>query len=46
VAHSAEPICRYLDDIKDILDTFATAGDVAATQTALQQACVDNGVCK
>jgi len=46
VAHGAAAVEKWAPVYKDILNTFATKGDVAATQTALQQACVDNGVCK
>jgi len=46
VAHGAAAVEKWATVYKDILNTFATKGDVAATQTALQQACVDNGVCK
>jgi len=46
VAHGAAAVERWATVYKDILNTFATKGDVAVTQTALQQACVDNGVCK
>lgn len=46
VAHGAAAVEKWATVYKDILNTFATTGDVAATQTALQQACVDNGVCK
>ena len=46
VAHGAAAVEKWATVYKDILNTFATKGDVAATQAALQQACVDNGVCK
>jgi glucose/mannose transport system substrate-binding protein len=46
VVHGAAAVEKWATVYKDILNTFATTGDVAATQTALQQACVDNGVCK
>jgi glucose/mannose transport system substrate-binding protein len=46
VVHGAAAVEKWATVYKDILNTFATKGDVAATQTALQQACVDNGVCK
>jgi glucose/mannose transport system substrate-binding protein len=46
VAHGAAAYEKWATVYKDILNTFATKGDVAATQTALQQACVDNGICK
>jgi len=46
VVHGAAAVEKWATVYKDILNTFATKGDVAATQKALQQACVDNGVCK
>lgn len=46
VAHGAAAIEKWATVYKDILTTFATKGDVAAAQAALQQACVDVGVCK
>jgi len=46
VAHGAAAVEKWATVYKDILSTFATRGDVAAAQSALQQACVDNGVCK
>ena len=46
VVHGAAAVEKWATVYKDILNTFATKGDVSATQTALQQACVDNGVCK
>ncbi|NWG20712.1 MAG: carbohydrate ABC transporter substrate-binding protein [Chloroflexi bacterium] len=46
VAHGAAAVEKWATVYKDILNTFATTGDVAAAQQALQQACVDNGVCK
>jgi len=46
VAHGAAAVEKWATVFKDILNAFATRGDVAATQAALQQACVDNGVCK
>lgn len=46
VAHGAAAVEKWATVYKDILNTFATTGDVAAAQAALQQACVDNGVCK
>jgi len=46
VAHGAAAVEKWATVYKDILTTFATKGDVAAAQAALQQACVDNGVCK
>lgn len=46
VAHGAAAVEKWATLYKDILNTFATRGDVAAAQKALQQACGDNGVCK
>jgi glucose/mannose transport system substrate-binding protein len=46
VAHGAAAVEKWATVYKDILNTFATRGDVPATQKALQQACVDNKVCK
>lgn len=46
VAHGAAAVEKWATVYKDILTTFATSGDVAAAQKSLQQACVDNGVCK
>ena len=46
VAHGAAAIEKWSTVYKDIMNTYATTGDAAATQKALQQACVDNGVCK
>jgi glucose/mannose transport system substrate-binding protein len=46
VVHGAAAVEKWATVYKDILNTFATTGDVAAAQTALQQACADNGVCK
>lgn len=46
VVHGAAAVEKWATVYKDIMNTFATKGDVAATQAALQQACVDNGVCK
>ena len=46
VAHGAAAVEKWATVYKDVLNTFATRGDVAAAQKALQQACVDNGVCK
>jgi glucose/mannose transport system substrate-binding protein len=46
VAHGAAAFEKWATVYKDILNAFATRGDVAAAQKALQQACVDNGVCK
>jgi glucose/mannose transport system substrate-binding protein len=46
VAHGAAAVEKWVTEYKDVLNTFATRGDVAAAQKALQQACVDNAVCK
>jgi glucose/mannose transport system substrate-binding protein len=46
VAHGAAAVEKWATVYKDVLNTFATRGDVAAAQKELQQACVDNGVCK
>ena len=46
VAHGAAAVEKWATVYKDILTTFATKMDVAAAQASLQQACVDNGVCK
>jgi glucose/mannose transport system substrate-binding protein len=42
VAHGAAAIEKWATVYKDILNTFATTGDVAASQKALQQASLDN----
>jgi len=46
VVHGAAAVEKWATVYKDILNTFATKGDVAAASKSLQQACVDNGVCK
>jgi glucose/mannose transport system substrate-binding protein len=46
VAHGAAAVEKWATVYKDILNSFATRGDVAAAQKALQQACRDNGTCK
>lgn len=46
VAHGAAAVEKWATVYKDILNTFATRGDVAAAQKALQQTCMENGVCK
>jgi len=46
VVHGAAAIEKWATVYKDILNTFATKGDVAAAQKSLQQSCVYNGVCK
>lgn len=43
VVHGAAAVEKWATVYKDILNTFATKGDVAATQKALDQAAVDNG---
>lgn len=37
---------KWITAYKDVIALFVSKGDVAAAQTALQQACVDAGVCK
>jgi glucose/mannose transport system substrate-binding protein len=44
VVHGAAAVEKWATVYKDILTTFATKGDVAATQKALEQAAADNGV--
>jgi maltose-binding protein MalE len=46
VAHGAAAVEKWAAVYKDILNTFATKGDVAAASKSLQHACVDKGVCK
>jgi len=46
VAHGAAAVERWATAYKDVMNTFATKGDVQATQAQLQQLCKDNGVCK
>ncbi len=46
VAHGAAAFEKWATSYKDVLNTFATTGDVAAAQAALDQLCKDNGVCK
>ena len=46
VVHGAAAVEKWATVYKDILNTFATNGDVKAAQDALQQACKDNNVCK
>lgn len=46
VIHGAAAIESWVTDFKDAITLFVTSGDVAGTQTALQAACVDAGVCK
>jgi glucose/mannose transport system substrate-binding protein len=44
--HGAAAIESWVTDFKDAIVLFVTSGDVAGTQTALQQACVAAEVCK
>ncbi len=46
VVHGAAAIESWATAYKDAMALFATSGDVAATQAALQQACVDAKACK
>lgn len=46
VTHGAAAVEKWATEYKDVLTTFATRGDVSAAQKALQQACMDNAVCK
>jgi glucose/mannose transport system substrate-binding protein len=46
MVHGAAAIESWLTDYKDVITLFATTGDVATAQAALQQACVDAGVCQ
>jgi glucose/mannose transport system substrate-binding protein len=46
VVHGAAAIESWLTDYKDTVSLFLANGDVASAQTALQQACVDAGVCE
>ena len=46
VVHGAAAIESWATDYKDTLALFLANGDVAGAQTALQQACVDAGVCQ
>jgi glucose/mannose transport system substrate-binding protein len=46
VAHGAASYEKWATVYKDILNSFVTTGDVATAQSALQQACVDNGICQ
>ncbi len=46
VVHGAAAFEKWAVAYQDAMNTFATKGDVAATQKALQQLCVDNGACK
>jgi len=44
--HGAAAIESWVTDFKDAIVLFVVSGDVAGTQAALQQACVDAGVCQ
>jgi glucose/mannose transport system substrate-binding protein len=46
VVHGAAAVESWVTDYKDTITLFVTSGDVATTQAALQQACVDAGVCQ
>jgi len=46
LAHGAAARESWVSDITDLVTLFLTSGDVAGTQTALQQACVDAGTCQ
>ena len=46
VIHGAAASESWATAFKDTIALFAARGDVAAAQRALQQACVDAGVCK
>jgi glucose/mannose transport system substrate-binding protein len=46
VAHGAAAYESWVADITDIVVLFLTSGDVAGTQAALQQSCVDAGICQ
>jgi glucose/mannose transport system substrate-binding protein len=46
VAHGAAVYESWVSDITDIVVLFLTSGDVAGTQAALGQSCVDAGVCQ
>jgi glucose/mannose transport system substrate-binding protein len=46
LAHGAAAIESWAVDFKDVMTLFVTSGDVAGAQAALQQACVDAGVCQ
>jgi len=46
LAHGAAAKEGWLTSINDLMPTFVASGDVAATQAAMAQACVDAGVCK
>jgi glucose/mannose transport system substrate-binding protein len=46
LAHGAAAYESWVSDIKDVVALFLTSGDVAGTQAALQQTCVDAGICQ
>ena len=46
VAHGAAAYESWVSDLHDIVALFLTSGDVAGTQAALQQSCVDAGICQ
>jgi glucose/mannose transport system substrate-binding protein len=46
MVHGAATYESWLTDYKDAVTLFVGSGDVAAAQTALQQACVDAGICQ
>jgi len=46
VVHGAAAVESWVTDYKDIITLFVASGDVAGAQAALQQACVDAGICQ
>jgi glucose/mannose transport system substrate-binding protein len=44
--HGAAAIESWVTDYDTAMQLFVASGDVAGTQAALQQACVDAGTCK
>ncbi len=46
LVHGAAAIESWVTDFKDAIVLFVPSGDVASTQAALQQACVDADVCQ
>jgi len=46
VMHGAAAVESWVTDYKDTITLFVASGDVAGTQAALQQVCVDAGVCQ
>ncbi len=46
VMHGAAAYESWVADVKDAIALFITTGDVAKTQSALQTACVEAGICK